>query len=68
MVKINNKNNKIYYGILRFSKKKIYTGEYISSKNKFDEKHFIFHGKGILNVDGYKIKGNWINGKILSNT
>ena len=68
MVKINNKNNKIYYGILRFSKKKIYTGEYISSKNKFDEKHFIFHGKGILIVDGYKIKGNWINGKILSNT
>ena len=68
MVKLNNKNNKTYYGILRFSKKKIYTGEYISSKNKFEEKHFIFHGKGVLNVDGYKIKGNWVNGKILSNT
>ena len=68
MVKFNDKKNKIFYGTLRYTNKKIYIGEYISSKNKFEEKRFIFHGKGVLNVNGYKIKGNWVNGKILSST
>ena len=65
MVKTNNNKNKIFYGILRFSNKKIYKGEYYSNKNKLKQKNFIFHGEGFLNLNGHKISANWENGKIL---